>query len=289
MHIDALYRFPVKSLLGEEVDRLRLTDRGVVGDRALALVDADGRVASAKHPRKWGALLGMSARFTAEPEPGAPTPTVVITLPDGTELSSDDRRADAVLSDVVGQPVRLTAEVPEGGQFEEHWPDIDGLAPAEVIEGSTHAFEGADPVSLFPIGMMAPSGTFVDLAPLHLLTRATLEQLTELGGGSDFDVLRYRPNALVAGTGPGFAEDDWVGRTLALGDAVRAGVSMLTMRCVMTTLAQGGLPEDRGTLRTVARHHRREIPGMGTWACAGVYADVTGPGTVRVGDPVTLA
>ena len=101
-------------------------------------------------------------------------------------------------------------------------------------------------------------------------------------------MLRYRPNILVAGTEPGFAEDAWVGRSVSLGDSARAGVRMLTMRCVMTTLAQGDLPEDRGTLRTVARHHRREIPGLGTWACAGVYADVTGEGVLRTGDPVTL-
>jgi hypothetical protein len=63
---------------------------------------------------------------------------------------------------------------------------------------------------------------------------------------------------------------------------------MLTMRCVMTTLARGDLPEDRGTLRTLARHHRRDIPDLGTWACAGVYADVTDEGTVRTGDLVTL-
>lgn len=288
MHIEALYRFPVKSLLGEQVDQARVTDRGLLGDRAYGLVDtADGTVASAKHPRKWGALLGLSARFVSEPEPDAALPPVAITLPDGTVLRSDEAGTDAALSDLVGRPVRLTSEAPAGVRFEEQWPAIEGLAPAEFIEGTTHAYEGDEPVSAIDLGMLAP-GTFFDLAPLHLLTRATLDRLTELGNGSDFDVLRYRPNVLVGGTEPGFAEDEWVGRTVAFGDDVRADISMLTMRCVMTTLAQGDLPEDRGTLRTVARHHRREIPGLGTWACAGVYAGVSGAGVVRTGDPVTL-
>ncbi len=290
MHIDALYRFPVKSLLGERVEQASATGRGLLGDRAYALVDpADGTVASAKHPRKWGALLGLSARFTAEPVPGATPPPVLITMPDGTELSSDSPGTDAALSDLLGRPVRLTSEVPAGSRFEEQWPAIEGLAPAEFIEGTTHAFEGEEPVSAIDLGQMAPPGTFFDLAALHLLTRATLDELTGLGDGSDFDVLRYRPNILVGGTEPGFAEDDWVGRSLCLGDSASAAVRMLTMRCVMTTLAQGELPEDRGTLRTVARHHRREIPGLGTWACAGVYADVTGEGVLRTGDPVTFA
>ncbi len=289
MHIDALYRFPVKSMLGEQVEQAELTSRGLVGDRAYALVDTgDGTVASAKYPRKWGALLGMSARFTAEPVAGGPVPPVTITLPDGDELHSDDPGTDAALSDLVGRSVRLTSDAPEGSRFEEQWPDIEGLAPASFIEGTTHAVEGGEPVSAIGLGMMAPPGTFFDLAALHVVTRATLERLTELGPDGRFDVLRYRPNVLVAGTDPGFAEDEWVGRGLRLGDTARAGISMLTMRCVMTTLAQGDLPEDRGTLRTVARHHRREIPGLGTWACAGVYADVTGDGVVRTGDPVTL-
>jgi uncharacterized protein YcbX len=289
VHIDALYRFPVKSLLGEKVEQARLTGRGLLGDRAYALVDpSDGTVASAKHPRKWGGLLGLSARFLAEPVPGGPVPPVAIRLPSGAELRSNEPGTDAALSELVGRPVRLTSEVPAGSRFEEQWPDIEGLAPAEFIEGTTHAFEGSEPVSAIDLGQMAPPGTFFDLAALHLLTRATLDRLSELGDGSSFDVLRYRPNVLVGGTEAGFAEDAWVGRSVRLGDSARAGVSMLTMRCVMTTLAQGDLPEDRDTLRTVARHHRREIPGLGTWACAGVYADVTGEGVVRTGDPVVL-
>lgn len=289
MHIDALYRFPVKSLLGERVEEVRLTGRGVLGDRAYALVDAeDGTVASAKHPRKWGALLGLSARFVTEPVAGRPLPPVAITLPGGSELRSNEPGTDAALSDLLGRPVRLTSQAPAGARFEEQWPDIEGLAPDSFIESTTHAHEGSEPVSAIDLGLMAPPGSFFDLAALHLLTRATLDRLTELGDGGDFDVLRYRPNVLVGGTEAGFAEDGWVGRSVALGDSARAGVSMLTMRCVMTTLAQGALPEDRGTLRTVARHHRREIPGLGTWACAGVYAEVTGEGVVRTGDPVAL-
>jgi hypothetical protein len=110
-----LYRFPVKSMLGEQMEQASVTGRGLLGDRAYALVDpADGTVASAKHPRKWGALLGLSARFRAEPVPGAAPPPVLITMPDGTELSGDSAGTEAALSDVVGRPVRLVSEVPSG-------------------------------------------------------------------------------------------------------------------------------------------------------------------------------
>lgn len=287
VHVDALYRFPVKSVLGEQVDQVTVTGRGVLGDRAYAVVDAtDGTVASGKHPRKWGALLQLSARFVEEPVAGEPAPPVALRFPDGRVRRSDEPGTDEALTAHVGRPVRLTSEAPPGLRFEEQWPAIDGLAPQDFIDGTTHDREGDDPVSAIDLAMLAP-GTFFDLAPLHLLSRATLSRLGALAPGSSFDALRYRPNVVVAGTGDGFAEDDWVGREVALGTA-RASVSMLTMRCVMTTLPQGDLPEDRETLRTVARHHRREIPGLGTWACAGVYAGVVTEGVVRRGDPVAL-
>ena len=165
---------------------------------------------------------------------------------------------------------------------------MEGLAPQSFIDGTRHHDEeSGEAVSRIPLGALAPPGTFLDLAPLHLLTTATLDRLRELaaeaGVDADFDVRRYRPNLLLEASGDGFAEDAWVDREVGIGDA-RLSVSMLAMRCVMTTLAQRDLGPDVDTLRTIARHHRREIAGLGTWACAGVYASVTQAGTVRVGD-----
>jgi uncharacterized protein YcbX len=147
---------------------------------------------------------------------------------------------------------------------------------------------------------MAPEGTFFDLAVLHLLTTSTTARLQQLAPTSDFDERRYRPN-LVLDTddeGPGFLENDWAGTTLNVGRAVQVSVSIPTMRCIMTTLAQGpvaaggrqfgDLPRDRETLRTIASANRIDIPDWGTWACAGVYGGVTTPGVVQVGDPIEV-
>ena len=288
MHIDSLHRFPVKSMQGEQIEVAEVGLRGVAGDRAYALVDVeDGSIASAKHPRKWGALLGFSARFTAEPASEDAPPTVLITFPDGSVLASDDTGMDAALSEVLGRQVRLTSDVPAGGRFEEQWPDIDGLAPQDFIDRTTSAHEGSEPVSSLDLGSLAPAGTFFDVAVLHLLTTSTLDHLAGLEPGPAFDVRRYRPNVLVGGSPAGFAEDAWVTQSFGAG-GLQATVSMLAMRCIMTTLAQPGLAQDRDSLRAIARHHREDIPGLGTWACAGVYAAVTTPGTVRVGDEVTV-
>jgi uncharacterized protein YcbX len=287
--VTALYRYPVKSMLGESLQRCRVDERGVVGDRAYALVDVEtGTVASAKVPRLWGGLLGFSARCLGEPERDV-APPVEIRFPDGSVHHSGDADIDAALSSAVGREVRLTATPPEGAGFEEVWPDIDGLAPEAVITGTRVRDEvTGERVSRFDLAAMAPHPAFVDLAVLHLLTTATLRRLRELAPGAAFDERRYRPNVVLDAEGEGFVENGWPGRAVAFAGGATATVSIPTMRCVMTTLAQGDLPRDADTLRAVAKHNRVEIPGLGTWACAGAYADVTASGELAVGEEFTL-
>jgi uncharacterized protein len=289
MVVTALYRYPVKSMLGESLDRCRIDERGLVGDRAYALVDVEtGTVASAKVPRLWGGLLGFSARCTAEPGRAGPPP-VEVTFPDGSVHHSDDADIDDALSAAIGRGVRLISTPPEGAGFEEVWPEIDGLAPEAIIAGTrVRNEETGESVSRFDLAAMAPQPAFVDLAVLHLLTTATLDRLRELAPGATFDVRRYRPNIVLDADGGGFVENGWPGRAIAFAGGAAATASIPTMRCVMTTLAQGDLPRDPDTLRAVAKHNRVEIPGLGTWACAGVYADVTVAGEVAVGEAYEL-
>jgi uncharacterized protein YcbX len=283
--VTALYRYPVKSMLGEALERCRIDERGVAGDRAYALLDVDtGTVASAKVPRLWGGLLAFSARCADEPGRGA-APSVEITFPDGSVHRSDDADIDAALSTAIGRDVRLIATPPDGAGFEEVWPDIEGLAPEAVIAGTRVRDEDTgERVSRFDLAAMAPHPAFFDLAVLHLLTTGTLRRLRELAPGATFDERRYRPNVVLGGEGEGFVENGWAGRAIAFAGGTTVAVTIPTMRCVMTTLAQGDLPRDPDTLRTVAKHNRVEIPGLGTWACAGVYADVTGSGELTVGE-----
>ena len=280
--VAALYRFPVKSMLGEQLDSVELTDRGVAGDRAWAVVDrSDGKVATGKHPRKWSRLVELAAAYID----GSGSP-VAVTFPDGTTIRSDGA-IDAALTTYLGRDVTLVSQAVEGQAIEEVWPQIEGLAPPELVEAmSGGRREGDDPISDIPVSSMSPPGTFFDLTTLHVLTTATLRRLAELEPAADFDVRRYRPNVLVEAEGDGFVENDWVGATLGLGAAAEARVDMATMRCVMTTLARDGLAADRGSLQAIARHNRQEIFG-GQWACAGVYASVTVAGELSLGDLVT--
>lgn len=271
---------------GETPSEVIVGATGVAGDRAYALVDGEtGAVASAKDPRRWAALLGFSARFSAEAGHGQP---VTITLPGGVKVSSTDPDIDAKLSSAAGRTVALSRAPASGASYDEVWPDVDGLAPEEFVAslrtGQTSAGEA---VTANPVGLLAP-GTFQDVAPVTILTTASLRAARRLYPVGDWDPRRFRMTILIDADGDCFIENYWLGRTLTIG-AVRLSVFAPTPRCVMVTLAQPDLGADRDVLTTVARHNRAEVPGAGRFACLGAYASVDVGGTIRVGDNVELA
>ena len=277
--VTAIWRYPVKSMLGEEVGASAVTDQGLLGDRAYALVDAEtGKVASAKNPKRWPNLFQCHAELAEPPESAGKMPPVRIRLPDGTEVSSDEPSVDDTLSDMVGRRVTLESTAPSEAVFEEYWPDMEDISP----EGHR------DTVTDERLGMAAPPGTFFDLAPMAVLTTATLERLGELYPQGSFDVQRFRMNLIVDPDADGFVENEWIGHTLAVGDGVSLPVTLADPRCVMTTLPQGDLPKDPGILRAAAQHNRLDIPGVGLYPCVGVYAGVASGGTVRRGDSVAV-
>jgi hypothetical protein len=284
-----LWRYPVKSMQGERVEASEVGDAGLAGDRKYAVVDAaTGKVGSAKHPRLWGALLECQARCLEAASEQAPAP-VSITLPDGGETGSEDPDVDEKLSALFGRPVRLTTVAPEGNSYLAVWPAIDGVLPDDFREQNAIDSEEADgTVTDLGLALAAAPGAFVDVSALHLVTTATLERLGELAPSSRFAVQRYRPNVVVRSNDGPFAENGWGGAPMRIGATLTALGLIPTMRCIMTTLAQGELPRDNDVLRTVAQHNRIELPGLGTWSCVGAYAAVTTPGRVELGDEVVV-
>jgi uncharacterized protein len=261
----SLWRYPVKSMMGEELNASTVTERGLLGDRAYALFDpSTGKVASAKNPRKWGRLFDFRAAFVEPPAPNGEIPAVRITLPDGTPVNSNQAGIEQAISMALDREVRIMRPEIEKPSLEEYWPDMEGLANREKVTDET----------------MRPR-TFFDAAVVHILTTATLDHLRELYPEGRFEARRFRPNIVVEPTPGemGFVENAWVQRVLAIGKEVRLRISGPCSRCVMTTLPQGDLPRDLGILRTAARHNQVNV---------GVYASVVGGGTIRRGDPVRL-
>src|SRR6266550_3696750 len=261
----SLWRYPVKSMMGEELNAGEVTERGLLGDRAYALGDvSDSKPATAKNPRKWPHLFDFRATFVEPTRSAAKVPPVRIVLPDGTAVTSDQGDLDRILSKALDREVTLRAARHGTVNAEEYWPDMEGLDHRDTVTDFT-----------------LPEGTFFDVAMVHLLTTATLDRLRELYPQGRFEVRRFRPNIVVqlASDEKGFAENSWVGHTLAIGTAVRLNIIGPCARCVMTTLAQGDLPRDPGILRTAAQHNHVNV---------GVYAAVGRVGTIRRGDPVRL-
>lgn len=278
------WRYPVKSMGGESLASARLETRGIPGDRAWAVRDAElGRIRNAK---KYPRLLLCTARFVREPSHFGDCPEVTITLPGGGTVSSSDPRAAEALSEVAGVPVRLEPLAPPDDldAYRAAPPGPDPLAEARQIL----ALEPDDPLPDFSYyarvpggytrGMAAPPGTHFDLAPVHLLTTEALAAFRErLGHEAPVD--RFRPTLLLeTDTGEPFPEFGWEGKRLRLGSAVLR-LAFPTLRCAMTTHARPGLPSDPLVMRTLVRETKQNL---------GAYAWVETPGEFAVGDEAVL-
>jgi hypothetical protein len=265
-------------MLGEDVDAGDVTFTGLAGDRQLAVVSrTTGKIASAKFPRLWRDLLTLSAAAADDP---AADGAVRITLPEGKIVWSSDAGVDTILSGLLDEPVTLTSTPAPGAALDRAVPEavlrdgVDAQVPAELME----------------IGGGGPSGTFVDFAPLHLLTTSTLDRIAELSPHGRADLERYRPNIVIRTAAAGFTENDWLERILRVGDDIVLRVIARTPRCAVPTLAHGLLPRDPDALRVLARHNRVEpLDSLDPEPCAGVYAEVLRPGRIRTGDQVRLA
>jgi uncharacterized protein YcbX len=286
-----LWRYPVKSLGGEQIESADIGPRGVLGDRLWAVRDLKRDVtASARQLPK---LLTATARYRGPVPPDAGpgnVPEVEITFPDGTVLSSSDGDVHAKLSELAGRDVRLTA-LPPAEDTSLHRLSreerSDTMSPAFLRA----AFGVSDDEKLPDLSMVrvsdlvtfarysTPPGMFVDLAPVHVLTQTSLATIgAEVG--EDLDVRRFRPNVLLAldNTDDDLPESRWTGAHLTFGGAV-LDVAMPTVRCVVPSRAQPGFDVNRQVTRAVAARAER---------CLGVYCWVERIGGVRIGDRVDV-
>lgn len=288
--ISGIWRFPVKSMLGEELDSADVTEAGIAGDRVFALIDkATGKVVSAKHPKQWPDLLRCRAAFAEPPRPGEELPAVRIDLADGTSVMSDAPDVDAVLSRFFGREVELAHAAPPDFTIDQYHPDQEDLDPQGHRDELTETKLGTALFEELGQPSPVPDGSFFDLFPVSVMTTSLLAHLRELEPSSDFDVRRFRMNVIVDTPEPGSVENSWVGRTLAVGDGVVFAVAIPDPRCVMTTVAQEGLDRDPSILKALAKHNRIDVAGGGLYPCAGVYAVVASPGTLRTGDRVLVS
>ncbi len=270
--VESLFRYPVKSMLGESVERVVVGELGIADDRGWAV--RDERRGDFFTAKRLGALMGcrgLGGEGGAVPE---------IELPDGARFAADAPQASERLSRLLDHPVtlhRMGVAAPSPDEVET--PD-DPLADFNAMFARTEA-EPVPDFSTTPESLMAhmarPDRPFVDLAPLLVMTRQSIETLAAAAPGSEMDVRRFRPSLLVdAERADGFPEQAWVGNRLRIG-SVLIDAPMTCPRCVMTTHGFADLPKDPRVMRSLVSEAEGNL---------GIYGAVLEPGEIRVGDAV---
>ena len=278
MKVDQLWRYPVKSMMGEALTSCRIGPVGPAGDRGWAVRDEErGGIRGAK---KIAALMQLSARYVDEPDGD-----VVITLTDGSVVRSGDADRDERLSEALDHRVTLWPRRPPS--------DLDhyrrGPADHDDLMDELRAIFDREPdeplpdLSAFPPEIMeyeSPPGTYVDAYPLMVMSTSALRSLEHALPDSAVDVRRFRPNVVIdTGGRTGHPELEWAGMRARIGSAT---IELTTPcpRCVMVTHEIGDeLPTDRSILRHIVRDLDQNV---------GMYARVVEEGTISTGDSVLL-
>lgn len=264
LKVASIWRYPVKSMMGEELNACEITKKGLLGDRAYGVIDNEtGKLANAKNPQKWPNMFQYRASFIEPPKKDAAIPPVRITFPDGQMLTSVDEERDTLLSNSLKRTVHLSSPSSADVQFE-------GYIPEEIEELE-------DRGTIFT--RTSPEDTFFDIGIVHIITTSTINYLRKLAPESRIEPRRFRPNLIVeVPDTEAFVENNWVGKTLKIGH-VELKISQETKRCVMTTLAQGDLPKDQNVLRSIVKNNAGSF---------GVYASVVTPGKISIGDKIEI-
>ena len=269
-----IYRYPVKSMMGEALSEADIGEFGIAGDRGWAVRDEK------RGGIRGGKKIPQLMTLAAQSGPAAP----LITAPDGDSASASSEGINEWLSDKLNHPVTLwpllPAEqldhyrrgAPDTEDFEQELRAVFGRLPDEPLPDLT-GFEEL-------LEFESPPGTYFDAFPISVMSQQSLATMNQLNGDSLFDVRRFRPNLLVdiSGSDHPFPEQAWVGKTLSIG-SVKLKIEMTCPRCSMTTHGFDDLPQDAQIMRKLVANSEGNL---------GTYASVVQAGKVFAGDPVSV-
>ena len=211
--VAALWRFPVKSFLGEEVAEVDVTERGIVGDRGHALIDTStGKVVSAKNPRLWPDLFTCRGEMSKSCSPEGncrPCGSRSATAPSSSAMPA---MSMTCLSKFFGRGVTLAQSAPADFTIDQYHPDIEGADPEGRRDTVVDQKLGSALFEQEGIPSPVEVGAFFDVFPMSLLTTSTLDRFNELSPDTRFDQRRFRMNVIVSTSEAGFVENDWVGK-----------------------------------------------------------------------------
>lgn len=255
--IESLWRYPVKSMAGQELETAYMGFAGVYGDRLFAFKSSEAvpgfPYLTAREQRQ---MLRYRPRFKHPELASAP--------PNLAEASSEAPGLTPVYADRDGLGVEI--EMPAGDVLA-----LDDPALAERLNeniGRKHT-----------LSLLRSDRAMTDCRPLSLCSLATVSQLEE-ETGKPVDKRQFRANVyLNLNSGGGFAEDAFIGKRLQIGEKVVVSVLERDPRCALITLHPDTAERDPAILTHVSKAH----DGM-----TGVYAAVLIEGSFSKGDSITL-
>jgi hypothetical protein len=276
--VQEIWRYPVKSMAGENLEATEVGQRGVAGDRAWAVRDeVRGGIRGAK---KIAGLMKLAAEYPSPPSAEGSSPAT-IHFEDGSTGNTGDEEIHQRLSDALDHSVTLWPLVPvgDGSHYKRGAPES---ADMEKELRTIFAREPEEPLpdlGVFPPELLAnecPPGTYFDAFPLLILTTNSLASMQAASADSRFDVRRFRPNLLIDDpeSEDTFPESAWEGRRVRIGSAVLR-MEMVCPRCVMVTRGFQELPADPKIMRSLVRENHGNL---------GLYARVEGAGQIHRGD-----
>jgi len=253
--IDSLWRYPVKSMRGEELDEAFAGYSGIYGDRLFAF-------RSSASPKGFPYLTAREQRRLLQYRPHFRYPDKAARPVNLTEAES--MGANPVSADP--SELTLDVETPAGKTL-----GIDDPALMDMLR--------ADIDQKHQLTLMRSERALTDCRPVSIFSLQSAAQLAQ-EADTPIDKRRFRANVYVDLTSAqGFAENEFVGRSLRIGPKVIIRILERDARCVMITLDPDSGEKTPAILKKVAQAHE----GM-----AGVYGAVLVEGMLHKGDPVEL-
>jgi len=277
--VESVWRYPVKGMAGERLERCDFDREGLKGDRIWAVQDVKRQeIQSCKFRPQ---LLQCRAQTRGNGE----SRYIEIQFPDGKLLRCDDPEASTIVSALVGHDSQLRTLQPKADADFYRRYKRDSHTWLDELKATFEREEGEPLPDLDNLPesvqeFVSLRGTFFLASTFHVLTTASLDHMRQMHPQSDWHIERFRPNLMID-TLPGIeglAEQAWVGKTLQIGELF-FDCSEPAPRCGAVTRKQHGLGADASLLRSIVRQAGQNL---------GIYGSILNTGVINAGDEVRL-